>query len=324
MDRRQEQQGWVQKARSALLYLQSGWRGKLLTAFLLLLSLVVVGSVLVANWSSLREYIWHVRLRWLVYALLLMALALFLSALTWHVLVARFTGYRHVGRNMKIWSYANLAKRIPSPIWYIGSRALLYEKRGLSKTTISLLSTLELILIILSATGTFLLTLPFWAVPPDLGRRLGASWFVLLLLPLCLVLVHPRILQAIWHRFGRHELPERLRWRDSAFWLALYLLIWLIGSAILFSVVNMFNPLPLSQFIPIVGIWVVANTLSLVGTLTLTGIGVREISLTVLLGQILPIPLALVIAIVVRLVWMGGELGGALLSLLYRPQEEVS
>jgi uncharacterized membrane protein YbhN (UPF0104 family) len=48
--------------------------------------------------------------------------------------------------------------------------------------------------------------------------------------------------------------------------------------------------------------------------MTISGIGLREISLVLLLTPITPAPVALVIAILIRLIWFSGEMASALAS----------
>ena len=313
----QERRQWVvQQMQQGWRYLRSGWRPQAIAAAFFLLTAVIIGSILLANRSTFAEYRRQMRPVWLLYALALVVAIFVLSAGVWHLLVARLAGYNSWRRNLKNWGYAGLAKRLPGPVWYIGSRALLYEEQGLNKRMTSLLSALELVLILLSGITTFLLTLPFWVLPEAVSARLSASWFLLILLPLCILLVHPRFLEALWHKVSRQLVPRRLLWRDTISWLFYYVFIWLIGAGVLFSVINVFQPLPVSELIPVAGMWVIANTISLAGTLTLTGVGLREISLVLLLSQLVPAPVAVLIAIVVRVLWMGGDLLGALLSLL--------
>lgn len=297
-------------------YLSSGWRGRTLTIFFLLISLAVVVMVIISNWSTISTYEWQLRPIWIGYGLFFLAIDLFLGALAWHLLVIRFTEHKSLRQNVKFWSYANLARRIPGTIWYISSRAVLYERQGVRKTTTFVLSGLEMALILVSGIAMFIIILPFWALPDDLINGMGNLWFLLILLPPCLLLVHPRFLDRLWRKISPHTTIQNLRWHDTIGWLFLYLVIWLIGAMTLFSAVNLVYPLPIQQLAPIIGMWALASTLSLAGALTFTSFGVREISLTILLAQLIPAPIALIVAIMVRIFWLAGEWVGGVLSLL--------
>lgn len=309
---RQQLSAWLSRLSRALL---SGWQGKLLTLFFLLLSAAVIAGVLIGNRETILTYHWQVRPVWLLFILGFFLVDLLAATWVWHLLVARLAGYRNFRRSAKICWWANLARRIPTPVWYIAGRALMYEQVGVSKLTVSLLSTLELIFFFMSGLATTLLTLPFWAVPAELQSELTQYWLLFLLLPLSALFVHPRLLERIWRRLRPDTPLQRLQWRDTLPWLGFYILTWVLGAGVLYSVMNLLTPVPLAAMPAVIGIWSLAGSISLAGALTISIIGVREISLTLLLTLLLPAPIALIVAILIRIVWLLGEMLSALLSL---------
>jgi len=296
-------------------FLFSGPRQRWVMGFFLLLTIAVIVSVIAGNWDLIRAYPWQIRPFWLLYAMIFLLLDMFLGAWVWHTLCARLADFDNLPQNIKIWWYANLAKRIPGAVWYIANRALLYEQAQVSKLTISLLSGLELALIFVSGVITTLLTLPFWALPPALTDNVSQAWLLLLTALLCVALMHPNLLTALWGRLNRRVPPRRLRWRDTLSWLLAYVLVWSVGGLVLFAVVNFLRPLPFSHLPAAIGMWALASTLSLAGALTFTSMGVREISLTLLLTQFMPFPVALIVTICTRVIWLIGEFITALISL---------
>ena len=293
----------------------SGKYSRLLVGFFLLLSVFVIARVLIINWSAFREYSWEIRPIWFLYTALFFLIDLLIATWAWHLFVARLTGFNNFRKSAKICWSSNLARRIPGPIWYIAGRAILYEKEGLKKTTTSLLSALELAFFLISGILTTLLTLPFWLFRDGGVYQPIQLWIFVAVLPLGIILVHPRILEHLWQKVSREKLTHQLLWRDTTTWLWIYVLTWVIGAFVLFSVINIIYPLPTSNLIPTISIWAFAGSLSLAGALTISVIGLREISLVFLLTQIIPAPIALIVAIGIRLVWLAGELFSALLAL---------
>ncbi|MFO7539977.1 MAG: hypothetical protein R6X32_18210, partial [Chloroflexota bacterium] len=159
-------------------YLASGWVSKIITLLFLILSLLVIGLLLLNNWETIESFDWQVRPIWLLYIFIFFIIDLLVATWVWHLLVVRLANYRNFRQSAKICWRANLARRIPTPVWYIAGRALMYEKVGVSKTTTSLLSTLELLFFFLSGLATTLLTLPFWAIPPELTPHIN-PWLLL-------------------------------------------------------------------------------------------------------------------------------------------------
>lgn len=292
----------------------SGWQGKLLTGFFLLISIIIIAGVLVNNWGTIQTFDWQIRPIWLLSVIIFFILDLFVATWAWHLLVARLANYRNFRHSAKICWWSNLARRIPTPVWYIAGRAVMYEQVGVSKITTSLLSTLELVFFFLSGLVTTLLTLPFWAIPSEFIGEGKQIWLLLLLLPLSLLFVHPRLLEVIWRRLRPDSHLQPLRWHDTITWLIYYIFTWVLGSLVLFSLMNLLHPVPFAKILVVIGIWSLSGSISLAGALTISIIGVREISLSLLLTVLLPAPIALIVAILIRVVWLVGEMFSALIS----------
>lgn len=274
-----------------------------------------MAAVVIANWDTLKNYHWQLQPIWLLYALLFMMVDLFLGAWGWHLLTARLANYDNHRKNIKIWWYANLGRRMPGTVWYIAGRAALYEQVGVRKLTVAVLSGLELALILLSGIVVTLFSLPFWGSAINITGEFSRLWILPILVPVCVLIIRPRSLEKIWGKLSGQKAAVQLGWRDTLTWFTYYCLVWIVGALVLFSIINSFQPLPLDRIIDVMGIWALVGTISLAGTLALAGLGLREISLSLLLTLMMPFPVALIISIVTRLFWLGGELISAFFSL---------
>ncbi|UCG25239.1 MAG: flippase-like domain-containing protein [Chloroflexota bacterium] len=300
--------------RAAINYLTTGWRRAALTVFMVLLSLAVIARVVIDNWDLLVRQEWTFAPVWLGYALLFFFIDLAISLFGWHLLVAQLTGFNSMRLNTKICLQSNLARRLPGSVWYVASRATLYQDVGVSKRKISMVSGLELVLFILSGILVTLITLPLWF--SRLGT-IGESiqiWWLLLVLPVALLLMHPGVLQRIWRRIGEDDPSVNVKWSYVATWIGIYVGTWLFGGAVLYCVIRVFHELHVSNLIVITGMWSLAGAISLIGFLVFSNIGLRELSLVLLLSLVIPFPTAIIVALVVRLIWLGGELLTSLLS----------
>ncbi len=295
-------------------YLITGWRRQLLSVFFILFTVFLIVRVIYGNWELLANYAWEIRPEWLLYGIIAFFVDFFLVIWIWHLLVARLANYNNLHRTVKIYLQANLSRRIPGMVWYIASRALLYQGAGVSKTQISLLSGLELAFFMISGFVTTLLTLPFWSGLDEVLTPSTQFWASLFMVFLGVLLVHPRILQKLWQKTSRSLPEQELRWGDTAVWLTLYILTWIVGGLVLFSVINFFQPLPTVHLITVIGMWSLSGTISLAGFFTISFVGLREVTLIVLLTQLLPMPVTLIVAITVRLMWLTGELLASLFS----------
>lgn len=303
-----------QELKKLVRYLTTGWRRQLLVAIFVLLTVVVIFNLIWFNRDLFRSYMTQIRPIWLLYAVIFFLIDFSLALWAWHLLVKKLANFDNLRLNIKICLQSNLARRIPGTVWYIASRAVLYQEVGVAKSTTSLLSGLELAFFMVSGVVMTLLTLPFWVWSSIDLNQTSQIGFVFLLLPLGILLVHPQVLQKIWQKLLRQPLSQSLQWSDTIRWLGVYLLTWLTGGLVLFSIVNMLHPLSLTYVPMMLGIWSLSNTISLIGFVTFSFFGLREISLAFLLTQLLPAPITLLIAIIVRLIWLSGELITSLLS----------
>lgn len=300
--------------KEAGIYLTTGWRRGALTAFFVLLSLLVIGRILYTNQDVLRSYEWEIRPIWALYAIIFFLIDLIIALYGWHLLVVKLANYDNLRNNVKFCLYSSLARRIPGGVWYIASRALLYQQVGVTKKTTTLLSALEMTLFLISSLLTTLLTLPFWQLPDGQMAWLQSRW-IFLFFPLLLLFLHPAVIQRGWRWFARGSSQISLTVRDTLQWMVVYVLTWVVGGMVLYCVVGLFRPISPSHVIEIIGIWSLAGFISLIGFMTLSFIGLREISLALLLSPLIPLPVAIIIGITIRILWLSGELITGLLSL---------
>jgi hypothetical protein len=96
----------------------------------------------------------------------------------------------------------------------------------------------------------------------------------------------------------------------------LYILIWIAGGLLLFSIGNIFIRIEVYQLPFFIGSFTLVGLLSRLLLFLPTNLGFTEISLSVLISTVLPSSFAVVIAIANRIITMCYELIWALLSLL--------
>jgi len=309
-----DQQHLYIKLKFAVSYLTTGWRRQVLTILFIFVTLFIIAQIIIANWDLFTSDDWQLQPLWIAPALVLFLIDLFISLWAWHLLVRRFTNFNNFRADVRIVLRANLARRIPGSVWYVANRAVLYQDEGVSKTDISLLSGLELALFLISGLLTTLLTLPFWKFPNRSLENLQSYWWFIFFLPIGFILIHPRVLDILWSKFSKMSPPGKITLQDTFTWLLVFIIIWAFGGGVLFSVINIFYQIPFSQLIFIIGIWSLANTISLAGFVTFSFLGLREVSLVFLLTLLVPSPIALITAIIIRLIWLSGELITSLIS----------
>lgn len=268
-----------------------------ISAAMMALCLSFLGYRLYKYWAILSTYSWEIHLAPLILSFLIYTLELGLATLAWNSIMGRLAGLSDLRKNMKIYWSANLGKLLPGTVWYIAGRAYLYEQEGVAKTVTAMNSLLELILLVLAGAVVSLSFLPFLAAPQWLKNPL----VLVAIIPIGLLLVHPRTIGGLWRRIGRAEMPGALLWRDTLTWLATYAVIWVGGGLVLYCAINAFYALPLMQLPQVIGVWALSEMVTYVSLVSPSGLGIREVALSVLLGYYIPAPIAVVVALSVRI-----------------------
>jgi uncharacterized membrane protein YbhN (UPF0104 family) len=250
---------------------------------------------LYANRGELWHYLQMANYRWLLVAFGCYTLDLVWAGLGWAWLMRRLTGQGPWLSHLRIYCVSNVGRRLPGTLWYVAGRAALYHNLDTSVGVVSLASGVEFVLITAAALVTALLTLPFGQT-----RQVWISGFMVIGLGLALVSMHPRVIRWALQRLGKPDRPD-LRYRETLVWLCWYVGVWVGGGILLFSVIQAVKPMPL-QYLPVaIGAWALDGVVSTLFFFLPSGFGATELSLTFLLSAILPVTLAVGVALFMRL-----------------------
>jgi len=285
-------------------------------AILLFLGLYVYRST-----QELGSYEFSLNVGSLAVATGLIMLSALMSPLLWGLILRACLrtglGWRD---GLWVWYLSQVSRYLPGNVWNYVSRVYLGSERGIPASNSVLSMVLEIMMVLLGQAIVFLLSLPFWLE----GRQ--ESLWVLLILPIGLIILNPRVfnglLGVLARRSGMGEPPlVRLSPGLVAGLLALFTLVGLVVGSAFYFFAKALQPISLSNLPAVAGL---VNLSLIVGFLTPFapyGLGVREGLLTVLLSQFVPTPVAALIALASRL-WMTlAELIGLLIAFLLRPSE---
>jgi len=264
-------------------------------------SFLFLGIGLYRNWQELARYEWSVDYRYLLASSAIYPIPFLLIASVWSLVIDRLGGFSDYVGNLQIYCYSGLAKYIPGTFWYVLGRAYFYEKRGVAKSLTALGSLWELALAAFSGLLVYLgLTIcshHTYAGP--------LNYLLLLLVPLGFVVLYPRGLRAALKRVLRGQVGNigLIRSRDALAWVALYACAWLLGGLAFYLQANMIFPVPVAHLPAVASFLVISGVISHLAFFIPAGLGIREVSLSILLSSYVPFGMAIVIALVFR-VWM--------------------
>lgn len=266
-------------------------------AVILLVVLVGLGAMLYDSRELLLSYPWRVYPVPLATSFLTYSFALGLAIWAWGMMVNSVVGKAGWLKHARIYCLSNLGRRLPGLFWDVVGRVIMYQREGLPRVLVTVVSGLEFVLLLLSGIVVTLLTWPLLA-----SSRFGNPWWLLLGLISGLVAIHPTIIKLALRKLSKEAtVASDVRYRDVVMWLTIYAVIWGIGGIILFSMIATIYPVSVTLLPGIIGVWSLSGVVSMVATFSPSGLGIRELTLSMLLSLFIPAGVAVVVAILARL-----------------------
>jgi hypothetical protein len=276
---------------------------RLISSALTLASLLLVGFWLYMRREELTTIRWAAQ--WKVFLLLIgmYGLSLVLNFIVWHSCTRSVVDIAW-SRDLGLYAYSNLSRRLPSGLGYLFVRAVRYRVEHLEPPVVLYFSVQELLLQVI--TGISLAwVVSFPVATPDWVAYILAS---LLLVPIVFV-IRPSILSGLLRKFGRSRLPlpgRMPRWLVLG-WMVAYALAWLNGGLMLHMLLANTVGAGIITLSQAVGLWSFTASLGLLGSLVPLGQFARDASLSLLLQVYMPLPVAAAVTIAFRFILTVGD-----------------
>jgi hypothetical protein len=226
-----------------------------------------------------------------------------MSALGWDLLL-RFLGNRlNPVRAQVCWGQPLLARYVPGSVLFLFARLVLSERAGVPRR-ITLASIVYEQAI--SAAAATAIASYFIIDHPDL-QGYAWRWAVLLVVPLAITVLHPRVFGPLanraLHAFGRDPLPATMPLRGILVMLVYYACTWAVCGVAVFFIARSVHEFPFAD-LPIVGsAQALGYVAALVTLVAPAGLGVRDAAFAWAVKAALPsgsFAVGAVIAIAVR------------------------
>jgi hypothetical protein len=279
--------------------------GVFINLAMITLMLAFVGIYVVRQWSTLREFELSLNLFPFLYGLGLLGFNFILFILVWNLLIQVFNGAHSLVENALIYSYSQIAKLLPTPIWFISARLLLYNRSGITKRSVLIATALE------TAFHAWIGFIIFCIL--SIKINVPITWLFSLGIPITILILRALISS----KSNQIQLDRNIRIKNAFGLIGLFTLTWITAAPFLTLTIQGVTGQSSVPTIEIWKIWIIASIFSYIGSYTLGGIGViREFSLVLLLGKFYSPPVCLVIAVISRiimtignLVWPGAVIG---------------
>jgi hypothetical protein len=248
-------------------------------AIQLAIAILVFGFLVLTvinQWAEIQEKGVHFDVLWLIPAFVVLPVFYVLGALGWD-LILRFLGYRiGVGRAQVAWGQPLLARYVPGSVLFVLGRVLLSERAGVPRRM-----TLASIVYeqAISATSAVAIAAFFFINHPDLeGEPL--RWAVLVVIPLAIAILHPRVFRPLADRalraFGRESLPAVISLRGILVLLVFYALNWGVVSVGIYCVARSVSSIPASEILTVGSAQAVGYIAALITLIAPAGLGIRD------------------------------------------------
>ncbi len=304
----------------------SYWRLLKYTAAVLLVGTICffLGRSLATNWQTVQSSDLKFSYRWLVLGYLPLAVSFVLGVTGWKLILDSLGVVLPWTRSFWTISGSHLAKFVPGHVLALGGRVWLCGREGVPKAIAATGVVIEMIAQLAASTAVFMLHYL------SAGRKTGNGYLLAAaaILAALMVVAHPVVLKKAWRyipKYGR-LVEGRIvySYGKIAVLVAIYIAAWLLQGAGVWCVARSVHPsLPPSAVLATVGAYGGAYALGFISLVAPGGLGVREGVLSYLLSGIMPLPVAIIVAIGTRIWLTIYDVAMTLISLkFYRPGDK--
>ncbi len=282
------------------------WLGMVLSAA----ALIYLATILFKSGLQFRQLDWK---QYLLPILISLAIYLFSLVIQFIVWARMISFHRKVNwQDVQIYSRMILMRRLPSGAWHWVGRTALYSSTTELPVRVSIVgSLLEWFLLILVGAGLFFAVL----------ETLGVAYRLL-----C-VLVAIGTALAITFSWQPKDRPWFLRLVEGCFWIFLYGAAWICGLSIFMLFVHTAGAGQMG-WLEALRVWTIAAGIGVLTVILPFTLGIQEVTLVWLLRPWVSQPIALLVALMIRLVYIladaiWGILGWILSRFVLRSRSQV-
>jgi hypothetical protein len=281
------------------------WIRKLIVFIIGVGSFGVLFYILFQQREILLSYEWDIQYGYLLISFFIYSLNLFLATVVWAWIMNALGGNTKMLKHFSYYSLSNAAKRLPGTVWYIASRTQLYKTEDIPYRVTSLGSGIEFVIALV--TSIFVSLLFGFQIVVD--YQYGLVGMIGLFL-IGIVLLHPALLRWVMLKFRINS--HTYQYSKLILWILVYLLAWALAGMMIYSIGNAITPIDISHLLYIIGSLGLINVVTSALLFAPSNLGITEVGMSLLLARIMPAPIAVILAITVRilvtlydLIWAG-------------------
>jgi len=253
------------------------------------------------QWNNLPDFEWHFNPGWLAAAVVAVTAFYILQGEIWRHIVHSLGEHIDSLPARAVWGKSLLARYVPTNMLMVVGRVVMAERHGVAKrvTLASIIYELGL------GVGTAVMVGAYFVIElPDLQDQ-PARYAVLVVIPLVLAMLHPRVFQPLtaWglRKLGREPLPHTLGFRQVLGDALAFLVAWPLVGLGLCAFAAALHPIDLDDVPYIAAAYPVAFCVAVITFVAPSGLGTRDAALAIGMGVVLGGTVATAIAVAFRI-----------------------
>ena len=258
-------------------------------------------AFVVTQWGRLPDYDWDFRPLWLAVSAVGVALFYAIQCEAWRGILASLGEHLDARVARSIWGKSLVARYVPTNALMVVGRVVMAERHGVSKRGCLASIVYEVGLAVVTAVmvgAYFVITLPRLEDQP-------ARFVILVVVPLALVVLHPRVFHPLadfaLRKLGRGPLPATLPMGRVVELALVYLVGWVAMGVGVVGFAASVHPLDLEDVAYAAAAYPVAFCVAVATFVVPGGLGTRDAALAVSLAAVLPGAVATAIAVGFRI-----------------------
>ena len=262
---------------------------------------IFLAAFVASQWSSLPDHDWHFSPGWLALSAGGVVLFYFVQSEAWYLMIRALGESIDPRQARAIWGKSLIARYVPTNALMVVGRLVMAERQGVSKRVClaSLVYEVGLQFATAIVVGAyFVINLPQLDDQP-------ARYVVLALIPIALVVFHPRIFHPLADRalrkLGRETLPQTLSLGRIVEFCAIYVVAWLAIGLGVVGFAAAVHSIELSDIAYAGAAYPVAFCVAVLTFVVPGGLGTRDAALALSLAAVLPPAVATAIAVGFRI-----------------------
>lgn len=276
-----------------------------------------IGRIIYLQWQKVKAFDWRFDPLFLLLSLGATSLWFLVRPFVWKRLVADFGKQVPYRECIRIFVLSELSRYVPGTVWQYFSRIYLAGQWGVPAPAALTSALMELLLMALAAAPLVL-----WRIGEVFPMVGGAQRALLAVFPfVAIALLQPaalnRLASFLLPRLKMQTVRIELRFRELAGLWLLCLLLWAAFGAGFVLFARSLAPLNLGNGVRLASQYAASWLIGVVTFFAPGGIGVREGVLGLLLGRIMPLGTAFVIAVLSRIWLIVLELAWAAVAQFY-------